>query len=300
MLLWIQRVCKKLFTGVYNLLVMSLKIAIAIRGGVSKKIGRQFGLFEQSLTPISKYIDIVPCANSFQRHILQPNCHHHIDIYLHSWTFEMQDKLIEMYKPSFYEFEKNALYSEKISEILKVSSRNRFKNNPIKIIRDVFKGKNYNRQRFSEDFSGISQALAIERVLSLIFENESKRNPYDAIFIYRPDLILLKDIKFSDYRQDQITCNFMDGEKGDFHFFVPRMYAFEFSKLISSPFLGNFHEVHHWIGRYVRDYMNVSYGADSVMAGHDQEVLRKVKSTELHFDQLQELGMTWEEWQSIE
>jgi hypothetical protein len=149
---------------------------------------------------------------------------------------------------------------------------------------------------YGGDFAGISQALAIKKGIELAIQSEDLNNPYDAFFIYRPDLVLFKDIHFINYRMDQITCNNFRGELGDFHFFVPRKYVEVFKNLYDSPRLGNYHDVHQWIGRYVKELMGIPYGSDDIIAGRDQEVVRKIRHSSIAYDQISTYGMTPIEW----
>jgi hypothetical protein len=137
------------------------------------------------------------------------------------------------------------------------------------------------RRQLRDDFAGISQALAIKNGLDLV-KKYAKDNDksYDSVFLYRPDLVLRRPIKFSSYSLDAVTCNQMPAPMdGDFHFFVPWKFVHGFSRLFDSIDRGHFQDVHYWIRRYLENDIRVNLQKDEVQAGLDQEVARKVMSS---------------------
>ena len=193
-----------------------------------------------------EYVDYVGCFNSIIKHIVNCNSHD-FSFYLQSWEIPIQKELINIYNPKKYLFEDNSLYTEYISSLCKNES----------------------------DFGGVSQALAIKKAINLIDEN------YDLIIIYRPDVILLKDINLNLYDKNKIYCNAHEDANGDFHFIMNQDNANIFKNLIDSISLGNFHKPHFWIKNYVIKYMNSNIYNDDIIPGLHQEVLRKVVDTTL-------------------
>lgn len=273
-----------------------MRIAIILRGGVSKRQGRQLGVIGSNENSADSYINLRPCVNSFKRHILDVNNLESIDIYIHSWDPLLSNELCNLYSPQLIFSEKNYRYSRDIWRRVSESYYHQSSKNLLSILNyyKILFEKNYDL--YGGDFAGISQALAIKKGIELAIQAEDPNCPYDAFFIYRPDLILLKDIIFNNYKLDQITCNNFRGELGDFHFFIPRKYVEPFRDLYDSPMLGNFHDVHQWIGRYVKEYLKVPYGSDNIVAGIDQEVLRKIRSSAITYDQGSSYGLTQSEW----
>ncbi len=272
-----------------------MKIAILLRGGVSKISGRHLGVINSDDSR-DDYLNILCCFNSFKQHILDANPDVKFDIYIHTWSVDLIDLLRNLYSPVKIVGEINQIYEKDILDRVEASIKSRI-NSKIKSRLVNFLGM-YKRSSIdlAGDFAGISQSLAIKKSIELALESENKSDKYDAFFLYRPDLLLLKDLNFQKYSLEQITCNFMGNDQGDFHFFVPRKFVENFSDLYDSPYAGNFHDVHHWIKRYVKQYMGVKFGSDNVRAGYDQEVLRKIRSSGITFERAAEYGLDISDW----
>lgn len=277
-----------------------MRIAIVLRGGVSKISGRQLGVIDSHADDVGSFINIEPCATSFKKHILEANKNIELDVFIHTWNLPLVNLLKDLYLPVKILAEDNNNYQFEIDIRVKKSMENRINKNfgsRFKYLLKFFQG---GESDLGGDLAGISQALSIKKgiELALNFENQSRK--YDAIFLYRPDLLLLKNIDLTSYSMSQITCNNMGFNEGDFHFFVPRNFAKQFSELFDSPFLGNYHKVHHWIREYVVKFMNVPYGQDCIKAGLDQEVLRKVKASLISFDEAKKYGLKQSDWDSFD
>lgn len=223
-----------------------MKIAICLSGAVSKISGRF--LTENSLYNNSVYVNIDACYNSTVNHLIKTNSNWEFDFFIHSWNVDLQDKLLQLYNPKKYLFENNSVYSEEINR--KISN--------------------------SEDFGGVSRSLSIKKSIDLL---EEYQNDYDLIMIYRPDILLMKDINLDFYQKDKIYVNGHPECQGDFHFFMNNKNLQEFKNLYFSLEKGNFHKTHFWIKNYVNNFMKQELIMDNIIPGLDQEVLRKINST---------------------
>lgn len=242
-----------------------MRIAIAFRGGFSLPNERHNGLANTG-SGYQTRDALAKCLQSFKKHILACNHQHDIDIFIHSWALEIEKDFVSFLKPKKWLFENNEIYLDYLTSLENTSR--------------LLKKKNYTRffskrKIINDDFNGLSHALSLEKVSRLIIENESAGSKYDAVFFYRPDLILVKDISFNDYQFDAISLNGMEKLKGDFHFFVPRKFGHVFLGLLDSVAKGNYHETHEWIRRYFMNHLNINVVCDSILPGVHQDVYRK-------------------------
>jgi hypothetical protein len=227
-----------------------LKVALCIRGAVSK-------LNSASIKPIDiynidHYIDYKSVYRSIETHILNPNKHMHIDIFIHSWSTDLELELNKIYKPLLSMYENNNIY---IDEIL-------------------------NRCDNINQFSGISQALAIKRVIQLKESYEQKNNfEYDFNILYRPDVIIWKDILLNNYNiNNNIYVNAHENGGGDFHFIMSSHNLKKFKTLYDFPLISqNKNTDHGWIKNFIMNYMKQNLELDNIVPGRDQEVARPSK-----------------------
>jgi hypothetical protein len=249
---------------------MGYKIALCLRGAIAKTSG--IFLTANSLYREGNYINFKACYNSIVKHMIEPNKDCSFDTFIHSWNTDLQQDLCDLYHPKKFLFENNSVYNEEISKkILKLT-----------------------------DFSGLSFALSIKKAIQLSEEYQQENNfKYDLVIIYRPDLILFKDINMTDYDVQKIYSNGNSGEdpQGDFHFIMNPEFANQFKGLYDSNEKGNPHKAHFWIKNYINNYMHQELIADNIIAGTHQEVLRKiyvimVLSNKISMEKLLEYGLT--------
>ena len=102
------------------------------------------------------------CYNSIKKHIIDPNINRYdFDIFVHCWSYDLENEIIKLYQPKKYLFEDNKVYNDEITKLC----------------------KNEN------DFGGISQALTIKKSIELKEEYEKINNfQYDIVIIYRYDI----------------------------------------------------------------------------------------------------------------
>lgn len=220
-----------------------MRIAICLSGAMSK-LGGRF-LSPGSAHNNSPYIDYNICFNSTIKHIIKANTCHEFDFFIHSCNIDLKDDLEKLYKPKASLFEDETPFYD---EILK-------------------------KCKIPEDFGGISKSLSMKKSIILM---ESYSKDYDLVIIYRPDILLLKDMIVEKYHPDNIYVNAFIEQRGDFHFVMSYDNAKEFKNLYDSLDKGNFHHTHSWIKNYVLHFMNKNLIEDDIRAGIDQEVLRKV------------------------
>jgi len=246
---------------------MNKKAAICLHGAIAK-IGPRFST-QGSLYNNNKYVNYKACFNSIVKHIIGPNQHYSFDYFIHCWSTDVKYDIISMYHPKHYLFEDNSIYYDEI---------NRKISNP-------------------EDFGGASRALSIKKSIEL-FEEYKKQSEYDVVIVYRPDVILLKDIVLDNYDLTKIYTN--GNIYADFHFIMSQINSIKFKNLYASLDQGNVHKYHYWIKNYIENFMHQEVCPDDIQPGLHQEVLRKayttmVKKSGINIEKLLEYGLTTEE-----
>jgi hypothetical protein len=159
--------------------------------------------------------------------------------------------MIRLYQPVDYIFENNNKYKKEIKRFV----------------------KNH------RDYSGISHSLSIKKSIEIMQEYSNIKNEkYDIVILYRPDVILFKDIILKNYNnlKDNIYCNAWNHSNGDFHFVMNYDNAVEFKFLYDSLKKDNKHKEHFWIKNYVLKYMKKKLLMDKIVPPLNQEVLRKL------------------------
>lgn len=227
------------------------KVGICLNGAVAKLSG-SFGKKRQLYTN-SQYINVNICYNSIIKHIIEPNTNYSFDFFIHCWNEDLQQKLISIYNPKNFLFENNFIYENEID----------------------------NKTKKHTDFAGISKSLSMKKSI-LLLEEYSKNNEifYDLVIIYRPDLILFKNIVLDNYDPNNIYVNNHGNGNGDFHFVMNYENVCLFKYLYNSLDIGNIYGVHYWIKNYVINFMKKDLFEDEIFAGKDQEVIRKILTKE--------------------
>lgn len=233
------------------------KVALCMRGAVSKKIGdfTDPGSLYQNT---SGYVDWVSCFNSIKRHIIEPNeGRYQIDIFAHCWNTDLEDDIVKRYKPRSHLFENNDDYKD---DILSKCDGN------------------------SKNFGGVSQALTIKKVIELkeAYERENGMQ-YDIVILYRYDVILWKNMDLNVYTglnsaSGPVYINAHPDCNGDFHFVMSNDTAHKFKHLYDSmgSASGNPHILHWCIRNYIVNFMKSIPVMDNVVPGRHQEVIRKI------------------------
>ena len=229
---------------------MSNKVAFLLRGGISTSSGK-LSINENS----KKYVNYKSTKISIDKHIIDTNLDLKFDFFIHSWNEDLQDDLISLYNPIRYSFENNHIYYDDINSKLNEC------NSPL------------------EFYNQASQALSIEKVSKLLIDHCAQNNiTYDYVIFYRPDILLWKDLFLDKYDLDNIYCNnYLDG-KGDFHFVMSFENFKKFYLIFQNLNINNPPIPHIYIYQYVKNTLNQEILCDNIVAGTDQEVIRKLRS----------------------
>lgn len=226
------------------------KVAFCLKGAVSKFDG---GSPEaNTLQPGEKgYINYLSTFNSIKKHIFETNVNYDIDTFIHCWNEDLKEELIKLYKPKDYIFEANDEYIDEINMRIKMPGH----------------------------FAYASQALSIKKVIQLKEKYERiNKFKYDIVVIYRPDTILIKDMKFDYYNFDEgiYTSHFYDCI-GEFHFLLSNEDSRAFKGLYDSFLIGNEPISHYGIKNFIINFIHKKITQDDIVAGQHQEVARPDK-----------------------
>jgi hypothetical protein len=185
-----------------------LKVALCMRGAIASKdleFTRCGDLYKSK-----NYVDYKKCYRSIVKHILTPNLdNYEFDIFCQSWNPDLETELVDLYCPKKTLFEDNTHYNEQINTFCKSPT----------------------------DFSGISQALSIKKVIELKEDYEKETNIcYDIVILYRYDVLLWKDMNLKDYTNidNTLYVNAHVGGNGDFHFIMNNKLSNSFKNLYDS------------------------------------------------------------------
>jgi hypothetical protein len=230
------------------------QVAFLLRGAISKVTGAMIN--PSSLYSKSPYVDFKSCHRSIQKHIVDVNPEYKFDFFIQSWNTDLQNDLISLYSPVNYIFENNDDYKDNICALLKKSDTD------------------------LSYYSNLSQLLSIKIGCELVEQYINKTNKtYDMFIIYRPDLLLWKNMYLNKYDLSKIYCNNNAGSNtGDFHFVMGYNNFLKF-KNIYHAVSADLKPIHHKI---IPDYMNTQKDTilvpDEIRAGFHQEVIRKLNS----------------------
>ncbi len=258
-----------------------MKVAICLRGAVSK-ITQRF-LYPGSLYDPGNYINYHAVHKSILKHIILPNKNATFDFFIQCWNIDLEKELVELYKPKSWLFEDNNIYKNEITHNLNATNKS------------------------LNEFGATSQLLAISKTINIMNDYVDKNNIfYDYVIIYRPDVLLWKDIDLDSYDNNKIYVNAHPGSGGDFHFIMNLSNSYEFSKIYGTTKSNNIvtdTSLHGKIRAFVEHYMNKILHMDNIIPGIHQEVLRKLKimSIDLHkvqIEQFYQYGLTHDEIQT--
>lgn len=244
------------------------KVAFLLRGSVSKKTGRIF--LPGQVNSVSEYVNFYSCYKSIKKHILLTNFNYEFDFFIHCWNEDLKEKLENLYRPKLSLFENNDLYEKQIISKINMSNS------------DI------------SSYGQISQCLSIKNGCELIEEYSKKLNiKYDLIIIYRPDLLLMKNMILDEYDEEKITVNNYADCIGDFHFIMNYENMILFKNIYDNVQFFDCRP-HNIFKPYINNILKKNIYMDSIRAGIDQEVIRKIKN--IHFNlNLEEYGLTFQE-----
>jgi hypothetical protein len=242
---------REIITNLIN--IMKKRAALCMRGAIAKKNDR-YSFKDSIYTGQSTYINFTAVHQSIKHHIIDANPDYDVDVFIHSWSYDMKDELLALYQPKRSLFEDNRLFNNEI-EAKCISP---------------------------SDFGGISQALAIRKVIELkeAYE-EDECFKYDIVVIFRPDVLIWRDMVLSQYDLSYFYTDGHDNCNGDMFFIMNTSDAHDFKGLYESLNYGNRHIQHAWIKTYLIKYCNLEIRQDSLVPGRDYEVLRHIWQTSI-------------------
>jgi len=224
------------------------RAAFCLRGAVSKTQGNYIHIGTLYTNPCP-YVNYKITYNSIVKHIVNVNPDYDIDFFIHCWNEDLQESLVSLYKPVSYLFEDNRKYEDEIKS----------------------------KCRGNDNYGGISHALSIKKVLELQenYSNNNKIN-YDIVVLFRPDILIWKDISFPKY---DLNNFYIDGSPdccGEMYFVMSFKHSLLFKDLYLSVEAGNPYRVHLWTKLYLINYCKIPIRMDDLIPGRDCEVLRKI------------------------
>lgn len=224
------------------------RAAICLRGAVAQT--RSPFITEEGYSNRSgDYVNYRSCFNSIIKHIVNCNIDYDFDFYIHCWSYDLEKDLISLYKPKKCIFENNDKYTTEISS--KIS-------NP-------------------KDFSPVSQTLSLKKSIGLV------DGDYDTIIVYRPDLLLWKDIDLNAYNMNNIYVNAHQNCEGDFHFIMNMDNAKKLEKLYDLIGKIKINTAAHFITKdFIVNFLKENLVMDQIFPGKDQEVLRKLNAVSIN------------------
>ena len=245
------------------------RVAIILRGSVAKVSGQMRRINE--IHNNSEYVNFECVYNSIKKHIIESNLEFEFDFFIHSWSFDLEHELNDLYKPKMYVYEDNSIYNELINEKIKISkSDNNF-------------------------FSQVSQSISISKSCQIL-SDYIKKNwlNYNYVILYRPDVIIWKDLKLNEYNKNNVYCNSFQNMAGDFHFvFTPDKLG-GFISIFDNINENNPPIPHEFIRNHLINNCRFNLLNDNIVAGKHQEVVRKLNSLD-NKNLFIEYGITLEE-----
>ena len=230
------------------------KVAILLRGGVGKAYGK-LGQSSTDLYRDSEYINFYSVEKSFKKHILENNPEYECDFFIHCWNVDLEDKLVDLYKPKKYLFEDNSLYTEDIQNKLDQSGCTQ-----------------------ASGFGEISVSLSIKKGCELIESYvEETGTKYDRVMIGRPDYLYWKDMNFESYIFDTIYGSQYGQLDGESHYIMNYDNMTKFKNLYDTISTSLQPNVHVFMRSYVMNILNLRFSQDDFTTGVDHESVRKLR-----------------------
>lgn len=166
-----------------------MRIALCFYGLVGSKIGKN-GKGES--------LDSTIAYEYYKKHIIDVN--DEVDVFIHSWSVDAKDKLIELYKPKKEVIEKQIEFPEYKNHPKKIGA---FKTKIKLFSMKLFKRNEYDEwiyKREQESFRAYSRWYSSKKALELKKEYEEENSfKYDAVMITRLDCAFFTDMDFSKY-----------------------------------------------------------------------------------------------------
>lgn len=245
------------------------KVAICMRGAISTNKMKFEGTSNKN-----DYVDFYKCKRSINKFIINPNIHNYeFDFFCHTWNYDLEKELVEIYSPKAIQVEDNTNYK---SEILK-------KANKSEDSLHRFPGEKRERLKGLR-FSQVSHALSLKKSIDLKENYERKHKiEYDLVLIYRYDILLWKSMNLDEYNINDeniyVNAHGIDDESkrfnGDFHFVMSNLNSSHFKFLFNH--LGDIEpNPHECIKFYIINVINRKLLLDKIIPGEHQDTMWKV------------------------
>lgn len=230
------------------------RVAFLIKGAVSKVTGK-FDLPGQ-LYREGSYINYNAAYNSIVKHFIQPNPDYIFDFFIHSWNTDLEYELTKLYNPIVSKFEDNNIYKDVIISKLEYSG--------------VSQGC----------FALASHSLSIKFGCELIEDYVNTSNTqYDFVILYRPDILIWKDVILNQYDNNCITLNNYQDYRGDFHFIMNYSNMLKFKNVWESISPQNPPFEHRLFPKYIQEFIRIPVKNDNVIAGEHQAPIRYIHTS---------------------
>ena len=166
-----------------------MKIALCFYGLIGSKTNKN-GIGE-NLDPKIAY-------NYYKKNII--NVNKNVDIFVHSWSIEAKNKILQLYKPKKYIIEEQIDFSYSKNHPKKFGNfRNRFKYKLLKF----FKRNKYEKlikKKNKKLFRAYSRWYSNKKVIDLKIEYEKENNfKYDMVMVTRLDIGFFKKLNFKNF-----------------------------------------------------------------------------------------------------
>ena len=133
------------------------------------------------------------CHETHKRHIVDPN---NADVFMHSWSHEVQDDLVGLYRPKRYRFEEQDTFDEEL----------RLPPGPM--------SKVPKHKKEAHRFRSLSRWRSTQRVLELKTEYERENGfKYDCVMLLRFDVLFFADLDFSQYDMKRFYASHWNSPK---------------------------------------------------------------------------------------
>jgi hypothetical protein len=251
------------------------RVAFLIKGAVSKVSGK----FDNpgQLYREGSYINYKAAYNSIVKHFIKPNPDYIFDFFIHCWNPDLETNLVDLYKPVVSKFENNNIYKNDIISKL--------------------------------DYSGVghgcfalaSHSLSIKFGCELIEDYVNNSNTeYDFVILYRPDILIWKDVVLGDYDINSISLSNYQDYRGDFHFIMNYINMLKFKNIWESISPQNQPLEHKLFPKYIQEFIKVPVKNDNIVAGEHQAPIRyiytsMITTNKLKIDDILCYGFTKEE-----
>jgi len=237
-----------------------MKNALILKGCISLQNSNYTGLASHVR---EGFVDYKMCADNIYKHIINPNPD--VDIFIQTYSISLREELLQIYKPKAAAFTDDSVLEKELYAMQKV----------------------HPCQSFSQVCVCKSWEITVDVVQEYCINNNII---YDKILVYRPDLLINRNIILDDYDvKDCVFTNAFFG--GDFHFVMSYLNFLKFKNIYKSIPNGLVPQCHFTHDRYIKDFLKLTVKRDKIFAGVNQEVCRKVPPDKI-FEYLNTLYMS--------